>query len=101
MAADSTVLKNVLTRTATEAKDEVKRLGGVYRIAKSLNSSVENGLDRNQVASNRQKYGENVVPTRPPSTFLELAFPGCYIFHFAGKICILCSLETDYKSIKT
>ena len=54
-----------------------KRLGeygGVAGVAQKLNTSPDSGIKAGSVEARIEEFGENDMPTKPPPTYLELAW---------------------------
>jgi Ca2+-transporting ATPase len=77
--ADGEVTQRVLDsmnveQARKENKANLEALGGVSVLAQRLGSSYEGGLSSNQVAINRDKFGTNVFPESPMTSYLSLLF---------------------------
>jgi len=54
-----------------ENLEELNNLGGVYEFVKALGSDPKTGLTDDQVEKSRTKFGPNVFPTPPRTSFCE------------------------------
>ncbi|CAB4067371.1 ATP2B [Lepeophtheirus salmonis] len=59
-----------------EGIDKIQQLGGTEEISKKLNTSCTNGLtgDIADLELRRDVFGSNIIPPRPPKTFLQLVW---------------------------
>ncbi|KAL7703727.1 vacuolar-type Ca2 -ATPase [Lotmaria passim] len=66
-----TELENIFGR-ASEGMPMYKKLGSVAGIAKSLNTSLKDGLDHQSIEARRHFFGKNALPEDPPLTFWQI-----------------------------
>ncbi|VDN14834.1 unnamed protein product [Dibothriocephalus latus] len=66
-------LQEMMQLRGVEAVDYVKsKYGGIDGLCKRLRTSPHNGLPSSEVAEHAQVFGSNVIPPKPPKTFLQL-----------------------------
>jgi Ca2+-transporting ATPase len=68
-------LEKLLELMESKNPQDLQPLGGVDGIAKQLGSDIKGGLrqaSEQELATRRQKYGENKVDRKPPPTLVEL-----------------------------
>ncbi|KPA74312.1 putative vacuolar-type Ca2 -ATPase [Leptomonas pyrrhocoris] len=64
-------LENIFSR-ASEGMPSYEELGKVEGIAKSLHTSLRDGIDAHSAAERRRFFGKNALPEDPPLTFWEI-----------------------------
>jgi Ca2+ transporting ATPase len=54
--------------------EQVSEYGGVHEIARKLNTSEAGGLsgEKSDLEHRRDYFGSNVIPPKPPKTFLQV-----------------------------
>lgn len=69
-------LRELMEHRGREGIVKVNELGGVQEICKKLYTSPSEGLSGSQVdlAHRRETFGSNVIPPKPPKTFLQLVW---------------------------
>lgn len=69
-------LRELMEHRGREGIVKVNELGGVQEICKKLYTSPSEGLSGSQVDSDhrRETFGSNVIPPKPPKTFLQLVW---------------------------
>ncbi|XP_071745596.1 LOW QUALITY PROTEIN: plasma membrane calcium-transporting ATPase 2 [Lepeophtheirus salmonis] len=69
-------LRELMEYRGAEGIDKIQQLGGTEEISKKLNTSCTNGLtgDIADLELRRDVFGSNIIPPRPPKTFLQLVW---------------------------
>ena len=67
-------LRELMEHRGAEGIQKIANLGGSAEIARKLNTSAKSGLndDLEDLEHRRDVFGSNVIPPKPPKTFLEL-----------------------------
>ncbi|CAG5130828.1 unnamed protein product, partial [Candidula unifasciata] len=68
-------LRNLMEHRAQEGLDLVNnKYGGVHELCKLLKTSATTGLDESDLDLRRKVFGSNVIPPKPPKSFLRLVW---------------------------
>lgn len=69
-------LRELMEHRGREGVEKVAEYGGVHEIARKLNTSEATGLsgDKSDLEHRRDYFGSNVIPPKPPKTFLQLVW---------------------------
>ncbi|BFZ08779.1 hypothetical protein BsWGS_11818 [Bradybaena similaris] len=68
-------LRNLMEHRAQEGLDLVNnKFGGVHEMCKLLKTTATNGLDETDIDLRRRVFGSNVIPPKPPKSFLQLVW---------------------------
>ena len=67
-------LRELMEHRGAEGIQKIANLGGSAEIARKLNTSAKSGLndDLEDLEHRRDVFGSNVIPPKPPKTFLQL-----------------------------
>uniref|UniRef100_A0A0X3PBV0 Calcium-transporting ATPase n=1 Tax=Schistocephalus solidus TaxID=70667 RepID=A0A0X3PBV0_SCHSO len=66
-------LQEMMQLRGAEAIEYIKsKYGGIDGLCKRLRTSPHNGLPSSEVSEHAQVFGSNVIPPKPPKTFLQL-----------------------------
>uniref|UniRef100_A0A1I8GKK0 Calcium-transporting ATPase n=1 Tax=Macrostomum lignano TaxID=282301 RepID=A0A1I8GKK0_9PLAT len=77
--------------------------GGVDGLCKRLKASPQSGINESEVPSRKQAFGANMIPPKPPKTFLQLALEAMQDYTLIMLIvCALVSLAISlYQKFRT
>lgn len=69
-------LRELMEHRGREGINKINELGGVKEICKKLYTSANEGLSGNKqdLDHRRDTFGSNVIPPKPPKTFLTLVW---------------------------
>uniref|UniRef100_A0A0B7B0W2 Calcium-transporting ATPase n=1 Tax=Arion vulgaris TaxID=1028688 RepID=A0A0B7B0W2_9EUPU len=67
-------LRELMEHRAHEGLDIVNRFGGVHKMCELLRTSPTSGLDESDLEHRRKIFGSNVIPPKPPKSFLRLVW---------------------------
>lgn len=69
-------LRELMEHRGREGIDRMRDFGGVEGVMEKLYTSADRGLSGNKadVDHRRETFGSNVIPPKPPKTFLQLVF---------------------------
>ncbi|XP_044741527.1 plasma membrane calcium-transporting ATPase 2 isoform X4 [Chrysoperla carnea] len=69
-------LRELMEHRGREGVEKINGFGGVQEICKKLYTSPSEGLSGSQVDTDhrRETFGSNVIPPKPPKTFLQLVW---------------------------
>ncbi|OXA45555.1 Plasma membrane calcium-transporting ATPase 3 [Folsomia candida] len=98
-------LRDLMEIRGIEAQEKVAEVGGTQEICRRLASSPINGLtgSKADLELRRQVYGANVIPPKPPKTFLMLMWEAIQdvtliILQVAALVSLILWLVTKYSS---
>eukprot|EP00392_Amoebophrya_sp_AT5.2_P004054 g4059.t1 len=78
-------LRNLFEQRDTLA--QLEKLGDVAGICRKLNVDPKLGVDKASVEGRREAFGENRIPERPPTTYLEILYGAFQDFTIIMLVC--------------
>ena len=66
-------LTSLMKCRGVEAKEHLLSMGGLHALVRKLHTSTEKGISgfKEDIENRKQVFGSNVIPAKPPKTFLE------------------------------